>query len=349
VLIMKKIMLAVCLFPLFAVSAAQEKLPPLPAPVSNNAVAILKAGKHEEIFSFMGIGPKKTWDSITNEAYSLAWPSGLWTELRAVPGPAGRVGASAISVRKQILLLGGYAVDGQGGEMTVRDVSVYEPETRRWYRGTDLPIPIDDSVVGVYRDRYLYVISGWSKQDAIASVQVYDVQKNIWVQATPIPGTPVFGHAGGIVDDTIVYVDGAHKNPAGNPPYVASDECWIGKIDHKDPTKIQWRSLPPHPGSARYRIAAGPSESDRKIYFSGGTDNPYNLTGIGYDGRPAEPSPVTFAFNVRSGEWETVTENTPDPTMDHRGLLVTRDSLVILGGMEKGQQVTAKMQRIPKK
>ena len=32
------------------------------------------------------------------------------------------------------------------------------------------------------------------------------------MQATPIPGTPVFGHAGAIIGNTIVYVDGAYKN-----------------------------------------------------------------------------------------------------------------------------------------
>ena len=40
---------------------------------------------------------------------------------------------------------------------------------------------------------------------------------------------------------------------------------------------------------------------------------------------------------------ETVSENTPEPTMDHRGLLVMHRGLVIVGGMEKGQQVTAKV------
>ncbi len=53
---------------------------------------------------------------------------------------------------------------------------------------------------------------------------------------------------------------------------------------------------------------------------------------------------MTFAFNVNTQEWETIDENTPDPTMDHRGLLVTRGgNLVIVGGMEKGQQVTSKV------
>jgi N-acetylneuraminic acid mutarotase len=341
------ILCVVCLPPV--VRTVEAQVPPLPAPVSNNAVASLKIGKHEVLFSFMGIGVKKTWDSITNATFRLDPSNEKWTELRPVPGPAGRLGASAIGAREQIFLLGGYVLDRQDGEITVRDVSVYEPEAQRWYRGADLPIPIDDSVVGVFRDRYLYVVSGWSNKDAVANVQVYDIEKDKWQQATSIPGTPVFGHAGGVVDDTMVYVDGARKNPSGTPPYVASDECWMGKIDHKDITKIQWSKLPAHPGTARYRIAAGASEKDHRIYFSGGTDNPYNYNGIGYDGRPAEPSPLTFAFDARSGKWETVTDKTAEPTMDHRGLLVTRNSLIILGGMEKGQQVTAKVQVIPRK
>ena len=80
----------------------------------------------------------------------------------------------------------------------------------------------------------------------------------------------MFGHAGAVVGDTIVYIDGAYKNPAGGQPkYVPSDECWMGKIDHHDRSKIQWTKLPSHPGTARYRIAAGGSEKDQKIYFSG--------------------------------------------------------------------------------
>ena len=60
--------------------------------------------------------------------------------------------------------------------------------------------------------------------------------------------------------------------------------------------------------------------------------------GVGYNGVPAEPSPVTFAFDVRSGKWETLNANTPQPSMDHRGLLVLPEGLVIVGGMEKSQQ-----------
>ena len=155
---------------------------------------------------------------------------------------------------------------------------------------------------------------------------------------------PVFGHAGAVVGDTIVYIDGAHKNPAGDKPrFVASDECWMGKIDHHDPAKIQWSKFPTirEPRATASRREA--RKKIMKIYFSGGTDNPYNYNGVGYNGQPAEPSPVTFAFNMRTSKWETINLNTPDPTMDHRGLLVIQEGLVIIGGMEKGQQVTSKV------
>lgn len=323
-------------------AAEEPKLSPLPQAVSNNAVAIAHAGKESKIFSFMGMGPKKTWNDVTNRAFQMDLSTGKWTEVRPVPGVAGRLAASAAALRGQVVLFGGYVVDGQGGETTVPDVNIYVPLENRWYRGEDIPVAVDDSVLGIYRDRLLYLVSGWSKTDTTRNVQVYDAEKNKWMQATPIPGTPVFGHAGAIVGDTIVYVDGAYKNPNGpNPKYIASSECWMGKIIKGDITKIEWTKLPEHPGPARYRIAAGASEKEGKIYFSGGTDNPYNYNGVGYNGQPAEPSPVTFAFSVRTGKWEVINENTPDPTMDHRGLLVTGRGLIIVGGMNKGQQVTA--------
>src|SRR5260370_21376217 len=328
-----------CLLVVRLQAAEEPKLSPLPAPVSNNAVAISHDDYGSRIFSFMGIGLKKTWDAIPASAYEMDRGTGNWTEKRPVPGVAGRLAASAVALHDQVFIFGGYVVDAKGGEPTVSDLNVFVPVENRYYRGKDIPVPVDDAVVGIYRDRYVFVIGGWStsKGDAVRNVQVYDTDKDTWIQATPIPGTPVFGHAGAIIGDTIIYVDGAYQNPSGpNPKYVASSECWMGKIPNSkkgDITKIEWTKLPPHPGNARYRIAAGAGPLEKKagrIYFSGGTDTPYNYNGIGYNGQPAEPSPVTFAFNVHTGEWETVSEHHPQPTMDHRGLLVTPRGLVIL-------------------
>jgi N-acetylneuraminic acid mutarotase len=325
-------------------AAAGPKFEPLPAPVCNNAVAFLKTRGQSLIFSFMGIGPKKTWDAITNAAYAMDVETGKWSQMRPVPGTAGRIGASAIGGRDHVFLFGGYVVDAQGGETTVPDLNVYQPLTDRWFRGADIPVPIDDSVAaGLYKDRYIYLVSGWSKNDTVNNVQIYDAQKNKWAQGTPIPGRTVFGHAGALVGDTIIYVDGAYKNPSGTPKFIASDECWMGKIDHHDPTKIQWTKLPNHPGTARYRMAAGASDKDDRIYFAGGTDNPYNFIGIGYDGKPSEPSPTAFALNLKTSKWEVIDERILSPTMDHRGLIVMSQGLVVIGGMDAGQKVTAKV------
>src|SRR5205807_10587581 len=143
----------------------------------------------------------------------------------------------------------------------------------------------DSSVVSVYHDRYVYLVGGRSKSDPVNYVQVYDVMKDSWSQATPVPDMVVFGHAGGLADDTIVIIDGAMKNPAGGVPYVASEECWLGKIDRKNPDKIEWSKLPPHPGSARFGIEGGASDRDRKIYFSGGSAAPHNFKGLSYVGQ----------------------------------------------------------------
>src|SRR5260370_36879849 len=85
-----------CLLLVARLQAAEEpKLSPLPAPVSNNAVAISHDEGGPKIFSFMGIGPKKTWDAITTSAYEMDPGTGKWTEMRPVPGVAGRLAGSA--------------------------------------------------------------------------------------------------------------------------------------------------------------------------------------------------------------------------------------------------------------
>jgi N-acetylneuraminic acid mutarotase len=331
-------------------SGPEPPLPAMPAAVSSNAVATSYSGEvGQKIFSFMGIGPKKTWKEVTASAYELDMKTGKWLDKRAVPGVAGRLAASAVALAGQVFVFGGYVLDGDGNETTVSDLNVYVPFEDRYYRGKDIPVPVDDAVVGVFRDRFIYVIGGRSMGEPVRNVQIYDTEKDAWAQGTPLPGTPVFGHAGTIQGDTIVYVDGAYKNPdSKGAKYLASNECWMGKIPTSkkaDITRIEWTKLPPHPGNARFRIAAGshPERKYGKIYFSGGTDNPYDYNGIGYDGKASEPSPVAFAFDLKTCGWQTIAENVPGAVMDERSLAITNRGLTMVGGMEKGQTVTSKV------
>lgn len=350
---MKKSLLFVLLFLfaelLFAATETDEiKFDKLPSPVTNNAITGLKHHGHLAIFSFMGIGQKKTWDAVTNAAYLLDTDGEKWTEVHPVPGTVGRIAAVAAAARDHVFLFGGYVLDGQGGGMTVPDVNIYEPSTNRWLRGADMPLPVGDAVAGVYRDRYIYILGGRSNSEVESVVQIYDAEKDTWMKGAAMP-SPVFGHAGALLGESIIYVDGATKNPsAAKPLFTSTDECWLGKIDHHDLKVIHWSKLPAHPGAARFRIAAGAFEKDETIYFSGGSSTPYLFTGVGYDGNPAEPSAMTFAFNLHSEKWEVIDANTPNPTMDHRGLVVMPEGIVVAGGMEKGQQVTARVTIFPR-
>ena len=324
------------------------KFPSMPAAVSNNAVASLKGGF--ELFSLMGVGPKKNWDDVTNQIYIMTMThTGKWSKGRSVPGPVGRLNAAADGAKGLVVLMGGYVVDNQGLELTVPDVNVYEPGARRWSRGKDIPVPVDSAVTGVTHDHFVYLVGGRSAGGPVNNVQIYDVEKDAWTQATPFPGTPAFGMAGGVADEAIVVVDGAKPGPAGGPRYVPSDECWLGKIDHKDPAKIEWSKLPAHPGTARFGIAGGGAGRDHRIYFSGGTTTPHDYKGASYDGAAAEVSTVTFDYDLHGNRWETLNQNTYDPRADGRGLVETPLGPVVLGGMVKNLAVTARVTLFPKK
>ena len=329
----------------FLLGAEQPKIPPMPSAVTFNSVASLKGGI--EVYSLMGIGTKRTWDDVSNQMYVLSLKSGKWVEGRPVPGVAGRLGSAAIGAKGQVFVFGGYVLDGQGNELTVGDANSYIPEDHRWYRAADLPIPFDGAVIGVTHDRFIYVIGGRAKDGPVNNIQVYDIDKNAWSHATPSPGTPVFGHAGGITDETIVYVDGAKKDAGGH--YVSSDECWLGKIDRKDPNKIEWSKLPAHPGPGRFGIVAGAGEREHRVLFSGGTLVPHNFKGLADDGKPAEISPVTFAFDLHGSRWETIMEDTYDVRADERGVVFTPLGPLILGGTLKNSAVSARVLALPKK
>lgn len=139
---------------------------------------------------------------------------------------------------------------------------------------------------GVWRDSLVFIVSGWHETDNVRDVQVYDVVNDRWSNATPIPGRGVFGHTGGVVGSTIVFIDGAAKQ-ANGAKYALVSQVWVGHIDPARPTVIRWTAGPPHPGPTLYRAAA--ATCGTRLIIAGGTANLYNYNGIGCDTRPSDP------------------------------------------------------------
>ena len=98
---------------LFAVPL--PKFEPLPTPLSNNAVAEVKSRGSLLLYSFMGIGPKKTWDAITSAGYYLDIDTGKWSLTHPVPGTAGRIAAVAAGARDERSLVPGSRYSRGGG------------------------------------------------------------------------------------------------------------------------------------------------------------------------------------------------------------------------------------------
>jgi N-acetylneuraminic acid mutarotase len=312
--------------------------PPLPTPVSNNAVAAVQTADGWEVYSLLGLDESKVWTGVHSRVFRYQSSATTWTELEAVEGP-GRLAGTAQTVGGLVLLFGGYTVAEDGTEKSVPSVNMWDPVSEQWGLAAPIPIPTDDAVSGTWGESTVYLVSGWHDTENISDVQGYDATRDAWFAATPIPGPPVFGHAGAISGNTIVYIDGVRvdKDPRA---FVLEASSWRGDIDPSNPSEIAWREIAAHPGPPLYRaasVAIGPW-----VIFAGGTDNPYNYNGIGYNGEPAHPRSGVIAYNVEEDRWVELPSMT-SPSMDHRGMVRVGNEIWILGGMDGEQRVSARV------
>lgn len=310
---------------------------PLPTPVSNNAVTTHVIDDTCFVYTFLGIDETKIWSGLTQYAARLNTVTDQWEELPPVPGAVGRIAAAAATVKDEIFVIGGYSVSQAGGETTWASVDIFDPLTKTWSAGTDVPIRVDDMVHGVWRDSLIYLVSGWSQNRNVRNVQIYNPADDTWQQSALFPGPATFGAAGGVVGDQIVVVDGV------NNAFNLINSVWLGDIDPNDPTVITWQFLGTHPGNAGYRMGYGvlAGVSDQ-VFFSGGTDNAYNFNGIGYNGQPSNPTTKTWAVYTPTGQFIDYCDK-PIPTMDHRGFVECDERLFVVGGMEQDQLVTTRV------
>lgn len=316
--------------------------PDLPEPIANNAVAALEVDGQTHVYTFMGLDSTKLWSGVHARGYEWVVGEGGWSPLPAVPGP-GRLAGTAQAWEGRVYVFGGYTVAEDGSESSLPNVDIYEPLDRTWRSGAPIPVPVDDAVSGIWRDSLIVLVSGWHDTDNVSDVQWYDPAADRWVSGPPIPGTPVFGHAGAVAGDHVVYVGGANTRGT-RPRYQIEPGTWAGRIvPDAHPSQVggaapavDWVPADTHPGPLRYRAAAAGVED--WVVFAGGTDNPYNYSGIGYDGVPAQATTSVFGFHGPTGRWSSGPP-LPAASMDHRTLGVAGGRVFLVGGMDGAQQV----------
>jgi N-acetylneuraminic acid mutarotase len=320
----------------------------LPEPVSNNAVAIAQVSGQPTLFSFNGLAKGKTYKDIHANAFSVNLTTKESRSIAPLPDAQGRLASIAVTLNNRIFVIGGYTVAADHSEISTAPVYEYFPLENKYQLVTNIPVPVDDTVALVYQSRFIYLVSGWHDTGNVNLVQVYDSKQKRWFNATPFPGAPVFGHAGGMVNDQLLIADGVKVNRVvnGKREYGPSDENWLGRIDSKEPAVIHWTKIKKHPFKPLYRMAATGVNKIQQIIFAGGSDNPYNYDGIGYDKRPSGASSALFSYDLNQSRW-LVHPPLPQASMDHRGLLQADEALYIVGGMGDNQKVLSRIQKIP--
>ena len=341
-------LLVLCLLPLTSMAGGirVQEIPDLPEPVSNNAVALLPGEDGVTLLSLQGLSAGKEHSDVHHQVWILKPGAEQWQALQDVPVRQGRLAGVAVTAANTAWLFGGYTVAPDGAEVSTPEVFRFDAAGDQLAHVTDMPVPVDDMTAFVYRNRFIYLVSGWHDLGNVNLVQVLDTQTLNWSQATPFPGAAVFGHAGGMYGDKMLVCDGVKiEYPEDGSPrrFVISDECWLGMVDEDDHRRIRWQPIPAHPGPARYRMGAA-ADNRGRIVFSGGTDNPYNYDGIGYNSVPSEPQKSIFRFDLWSGSWES-DWSWRDASMDHRGMLYHDGWFYLLGGMLAGQEVTGRVVR----
>jgi len=335
---------ALFLTALFLAACAEEDIK-TPFAVSNNAVAY--HAPTQSVYSFAGLKAGKTHDDVTADAFKCALATELCTDIKPLPDGKGRLAATAQTVGDTIYIFGGYSVAQDGSEVSTPEVWAYDINTLEYTRKTNMPMPVDDTVSLVYQDRYIYLVSGWHKDDNVINVQLYDTKEDNWEPASDWPGVPVFGHAGAIVGPTMAICDGVivkqPEPPETRRSFTDISACWRGDIDEFDPRKIAWRRLKQLPGKGNYRMAATGWPVKNMIVFAGGSDNPYNINGIGYNKIPSAPSAHVWGYDIGNDKY-VLFKDKPAATMDHRGLIHLDDNkFMTVGGMGKDQTVLDRM------
>jgi hypothetical protein len=317
-----------------------EELADMPMAITNHAITAVEIDGKDYVYTFGGLGEGKTNEDITLQSFKYDVEANIWTEIASLPDTMGKLAAAASTVNGKIYIIGGYHVFPDGHEKSSAKVHVYDPTANRFLAdAADIPIPIDDQVQVVWRDKLIFVISGWSDSLNINTVQIFDPLKNQWQMGNDLPNTPefsVFGSTGVCVEDQIYFAGGAGNRQEGNFPLQSFIR--VGSIDPDQPTQVSWISSE-NDNARLYRPGVG--LIDGNPVWIGGATQSYNYNGIAYVGNPVEPMQELRSFDSSTSAWTI--KHLEYKVMDLRGSAQIGDkTIIIAGGMGANQTVSKK-------
>ena len=172
--------------------------------------------------------------------------SGLWHALPSAPTARQQVGATVSNGK--LWVLGGLATVGA----STAKVEAYDPASRQWTSGPDLPLPLHHLMAVTYHNQ-LVVMGGWVPSggdvEANVSKRVYTLENNKWTELAPMLAPRAAGAAAVVGDDIVV------SGGQANHQLVKDTEMFDG---------TKWTEIAPLP-TPRDHLAA---VSDGRYYYA---------------------------------------------------------------------------------
>ena len=308
----------------------------LPEAVTNQAVSEGIVGGVRYIYSFGGIDSTKLYTGIHRRSYRMNTETEIWERIPDLPDTLGKIASAATRIDNIIYIIGGYHVFKDGSERSSNKVHRFDIEKNRFLEdGASIPVPIDDQVQVLWKNRFIYLITGWSDRTNVPAVQIYDSKNNHWLKGSSVPDDNYyksFGASGAIIGDTIYYLGGASMHEH----YKIQSVLRKGIINPYNPIEINWSHQILDSVYSGYRMASFTRKN--RIYWIGGSDATYNYNGIAYDGgKGVIPNRRILSYN----SYEFSVDFNKNIPMDLRGIANIDDSTkYLLGGIDKNQKVS---------
>ncbi len=318
------------------------KVGELPIKVTNNAVCEGFIEGKAYLFSFAGIDSTKIYSGIHLQSFRYNMETKETIQIPDLPDTRGKIACAANRIDSIIYISGGYHVYKDGHEVSSNKMHRYNINKNIFLEdAAPIPIATDDHVQAVWKNKLIYIISGWSNTKNIANVQIYNPKTNTWLKGTSTPNTDnykSFGASGTIVGNTIYYFGGATSEKG----FAIQNQLRIGKINPENPTEIKWSIL--HANFNGYRMAC--TQIDNEVHWIGGSNTTYNFDGIAYDKSGGVPTNNRDLF-MTVDTVKFLKKHVAEIPMDLRGVAQIKSNLkYIAGGMLAKQKVTGNIYKL---
>ena len=239
-----------------------------------------------------------------------------WEEVSVTQRPHKRHENAFVEAGKKFHLI--------GGRKTLQ-MDIFDPKTRTWSRGTDLPMEMHHFQALTYKGE-IYVMGaftgGYPGETPIPDIHIYNPLTQKWRTEGMIPEDRRRGAAGVVSYQDKIYVVAGIQNG-----HIDGHVKWF---DEYDPQTHTWKKLPdaPHARDHFHAVVVGD-----KLYVAGGrrssqaTKQTFQLT-----------TPEVDIFDFKTGTWTTLPQSANLPTERAGTMAVAYKGKVVIMGGESGSQ-----------